>query len=43
MVKSEWNCTGWPWDRLLQNMILLYANVEKCMMENTLKINNRVL
>lgn len=27
MVKCEWNCTGWPWDRVLQNKIYLYLNV----------------
>lgn len=43
MVKSEWNCTGWPWDRLLQNIIFLYANAVKCVMENALKIIIRVL
>ena len=38
MVKCEWNCTGWPWDRVLQNKIYLYVNVEKCLMKNTLKM-----
>jgi len=29
MVRCEWNCTGWPWDWVLQNKIYLYVNVEK--------------
>jgi len=38
MVKCEWNCTGLPWDRALQNKIYLYVNVEKCLVKNTLKM-----
>jgi hypothetical protein len=41
MVKCEWNCTGWPWDRVLQHKIYLYVNVEKCLVRNTLKILHR--